>query len=166
MKSLFLVNPNGSQVFDLSEVIPHIELILKEKLKWYLISFFGIINERKLGLKLSKLYGINRRELGDDILSKFDFGPYCEFHEGFVAGFKKEHSFKTNYSTDKLFKVSTVVIGYDHLNTGAITSHLDFLIDDLALKLTKLDRYPSSVDSFGNQIEFPMLPAEGVEDTE
>ncbi len=163
VKVLNLINPTGDQVLNLSQVIPQIEEILQKNLHWYLISFFGNINSKKLGLNLSKLDGPKRQELTSEILKKFDYDTNCEFHEGFVAGFQKTHYFKKEYSVDELKEICDVLIGYDHLNTGAITAQEDFLIDKLTDILSHLDRYPSLTDSSGKIIKLPAQLAEGIE---
>ncbi len=161
-KYLVVINPTGLQALNLSEVIPQVELIIKKKLKWYLISFGGIIEEEFLKIDLSNYLGAWRQELTPDNFSKFDYGPYFEFHEGSVVGVEKKIKVPRVNADNFLFDVSEICISYDHLNTAAIFTKNDFLIDELIKVLTNLDRHPYIRDSTGQKIELPMLMAEGV----
>lgn len=137
MKSLVVINPTGLQVFNLSELIPLIESTLGKKLHWFLDNFGGNIDEDALNIDLRNYYGWFRNELTPEILSKFDHGPYCEYHEGSVMGFEKRPNFLEFVSEKKLFNLCSVSISYDHLNTGSIWAK----------------------DEAGNRKELPMIPA-------
>ncbi len=161
-KYLVVINPTGLQALNLSEVIPQVELILNKKLKWYLLSFGGKIEEEVLNIDLSNYLGWWRQELTPDILSKLDYGPNFEFHEGSVVGVEKKIKLPILNADNSLSAVSEICIGYDHLNIATITSKNDFLIDELTNVLTSVDRYPYIIDSSGQEIELPVLMADGV----
>ncbi len=159
MKSLVVINPTGLQVFNLSELIPLIESTLGKKLHWFLDSFGGNIDEDALNIDLRNYYGWFRNEITPEILSKFDHGPYCEYHEGSVLGFEKRPNFLEFVSEKKLFNLCSVSISYDHLNTGSIWAKDERVIDELINTLVELDRYPRDEDEAGNRKELPMIPA-------
>lgn len=161
-KYLVVVNPTGLQAFNLSEVIPQVELVLKKKLKWYLLSFGGNFEEEFLNIDLSNYLGLSKQELTPEIISKFDFGPHCEFHEGSIVGIEEKIKLPM-FNVDKfLIDESIICLSYDHLNTASIFSKSAYLIDELAKVLTRLDRYAYLRDSSGQKIELPVLMAEGV----
>lgn len=161
-KYLVLINPTGEQVLNLSQVIPLVELILNKKLKWYLLSFGGKIEEDILNVKLSNFLGSWKQQLTSEIISKFDYGPYCEFHEGSVVGIEENIKLPVTNKDKFLVDKSEILISYDHLNTAAIFAKSDHLIDELLKALKSLDRYPYIRDSSGNKIDLPALMAEDV----
>lgn len=159
MKSLVVINPTGRQAFNLSELIPLIESILDKKLHWFIDDFGGNIDEDALQIDFRNYFGWFRKELSREILSKLDYGPHCEYHEGSVMGFEKRPAFSEFVFEKNLFALCTVCISYDHLNTGSIWALDERVTEELVNALVELDRYPREVDEAGNKIELPMLPA-------